>query len=116
MIASICTVDNNGNLAASGNTTSGGNAVLTTRYTIFCGAYCGISRYSLIQRKTVEPNDIDIPEGIVNKELDVNGSHSDKDHVVERGSSKSNNKGKTLISRHISELKFTALYQLVYGR
>ena len=56
---------------------------------------------SLIQRKTVEPNDIDVPEGIVNKDLDLDGSHSDKDLVVERGSSKSNNKGKTHITRHI---------------
>nr|CAH0107462.1 unnamed protein product [Daphnia galeata] len=48
---------------------------------------------SLIQRKTVEPNYIDVPKGIglVNKELDLDGSHSDKDLVVERGSSKSNN-------------------------
>ncbi len=68
---------------------------------------------SLIQRKPVEPNDIDDPEGIINKELNVDGSHSDKDLFVEHGSSKSNNKDKTHISRHISELKFTALYQLV---
>ena len=65
---------------------------------------------SLIQRETVEPNYIDVPEGIVNKELDLDGSHSDKDLVVERGSSKSNNNGKTHITRHIFELKFTALY------
>ena len=64
-------------------------------------------------KETVEPNDIDVPEGIVNKELDVNGSHSDKDRVVERGSSKSNNKGKTHISRHISELKFLACINLL---
>ena len=67
---------------------------------------------SLIQRKTVEPNDIDVPEGIVNKELDVNGSHSDKDHVVERGSSKSNNKGKTHMCS-VSELKFLACINLL---
>ena len=56
---------------------------------------------SLFQRKTVEPNGIDVPKGIVKKNLDLDGSHSDKDLVVERGSFKSNNKGKTHITRHI---------------
>ena len=55
----------------------------------------------VIQGKTVEPNDIDVPKGIVKKNLDLDGSHSDKDLVVERGSFKSNNKGKTHITRHI---------------